>query len=198
MINKFQPDPSFKFDPEDHTYFLKGSKIPNTSMMLDGAYPYLGNRDFISDIPRLRGVFLHKCFNLQLRGTLDIDSLDPEDRLIVEQFIEFISENKLDGLGYISEVPMYHRLFEYGFTADALFSNGLLIDEKTGSYKVSERDQMQLIACMEGLKSWGYKVTDIMILRLRLDNGCPVIEPHVIDKNVFRKFIFELKKIKGE
>ncbi|MCK5580886.1 MAG: hypothetical protein KAJ18_06395 [Candidatus Omnitrophica bacterium] len=192
-MNKFNPDPSFDFIEEDHTYWLRGNKISSVSRVLESIFPFKGNRDFISSIPMFRGQFIHKCVNMEMNGTLDVDKLDEAEREIMLQFKGFICSSGLKFQRFIGEVPMYHRLFEYGFTADALFSNGLLIDAKTGSYKVPERDQMQLMAYVEGLKSWGHKVTDIMILRLTEKGYIP--EKHEIDRNVFRHFISEFKKI---
>jgi len=195
MINKFNPDPSFSFDEENHIYKLRGGVIPSVTQVYSKRFPFYNNGD---PVPAAKGSYIHKCISLYLRGELDRSKLLYDTENYIDSFDSFICQSGYKMQKFISEVSMYHSFFEYGFTTDVFFTeSGDLIDVKTGSYFNREQFEMQLIAYAEGLRSWGFKVNKMITVRLYGKDkkyGHKPVE-FLYDKNIYREFIALKKQI---
>ena len=158
---------TFRFNEEDHSYWIGEQRIPSvTGILRDaGLLNYHGSSDYHME----RGTFVHRATEMIDKGTLDWDSLDDTLRPYCEAYQKFIDDVKPKII--LSEKPMYHPQFMYAGTLDRMVKmNGLtsLIDIKSGSPHPATALQISAYAELIGINENVY-VSKASVLYLRDD-----------------------------
>lgn len=148
------PHSSFRYDAENHKYFLGQKEIVGVTDLLknNGCYPHVR---YATDEHRWRGEQVHEMMRLLHKGTLDTNSLDPLIIPYHQSWNKLRSDTGIVVLGF--ETPMGHPTFQYGGTPDLWGMVGKefwILDYKTGK-----------APRVTGLQLSGYK-------GLLLVNGC--------------------------
>lgn len=131
------------FKPDTHQYFKNGVELPSVTRILQD----LGfiDRSFYTDYGRTRGKFVHLACELDDRGELDEESLDPALLPYLKAWRKFKKET-----GFIIEAiekPVASATYNYAGMLDRLgIMNGInsVIDIKSGA--VSPWTGLQLAA----------------------------------------------------
>jgi len=114
------------FDKERHLYFVDGEHKPNISTILEDFHGYYKDDSSILNF----GSVVHKTCELHDKGRLG----DFDERVAghLEAWKSFSSSF---GNFDVIEEPLYSRTYQFCGTPDrALFSNGCLIEIKTGQH----------------------------------------------------------------
>jgi hypothetical protein len=126
----------FRFDPEDHAYYLGDEKLPSTTGILQavGIYKPSG---FADEYDMWVGSASHRAIELYCKGTLDENNLDKQLRPRLDAYRKFERATGFKPYKEWIERPSYSELWRYGFTPDLVgeFPNGDcgVVDAKSGS-----------------------------------------------------------------
>jgi hypothetical protein len=122
---------TFRFDAENHEYFLDDRRLESVTEILGDAG--LTDYRFSQEWYMTRGKYIHAASEMIDRGTLDWTTLDPVLVPFCEAYQHFVEDCRPEII--LSEKPMYHAGHLYAGTPDrAVTANGItaLIDIKTG------------------------------------------------------------------
>jgi hypothetical protein len=127
-------DPTFKFLPEPHEYYLKNVRLWSPS----GVFVEIRYVDpiYYNEESRYRGQYVHHATHLIDDGDKGIWNKIHHDYLgFIEAYCEFKEVWKYRPR--MRELPIYHPLFHYGVTPDGegtiLGGDDALVEMKTGS-----------------------------------------------------------------
>jgi len=144
----------FKFDPENHAYYLGDERLPSTTEILKavGIYQPSG---FATEYDLWVGTAAHKTIELHIKGTLDEDNLDKQLRPRLNAYRQFESATGFRPYPELVEKPMFNELWRYGFTPDIIgeFPNGDfgIVDCKSGA--VDPATAIQTASYEHGMRS---------------------------------------------
>src|ERR1041384_2280356 len=94
MTKTTQSPSELRFDSEAHHYWIGKKRIPGVSEILQRVglvKDYKGIDPYYRD----RGIATHKAIELYLKGTLDIESLDPAVKPCFEAFMSYEMKHPL-------------------------------------------------------------------------------------------------------
>ena len=126
-------DDGFRFEPEQHRYFLGQRELASVTRILDAVFPINVHESFLI-ASRIRGTAVHLACELDDLGELNEDRLDEELRPYLEAWRSFCKASGFvpDGV----ECRRYHKFLFYAGTIDrvGLLRSGrkIVIDLKTG------------------------------------------------------------------
>ena len=123
---------SFRFDPENHEYFLDDRRLDGVTETLGGAG--LIDSRFFTEEARTRGQYVHRATEFIDAGTLDWSTLDPVLVPYCEAYQKFIEDTR-PGI-VLSEKPLYHPSQLWAGTMDRVLSLGgrtVVLDIKSGA-----------------------------------------------------------------
>lgn len=109
--------PKFEFIEDVHTYLLDSRPIPSVTQILASVF---GNQFWYDDWYANRGTALHLAIQYLNRGTLDINSVDPEIMGRLNAYERFLKETGLKIID--SEKSLYSTKYRYAGTIDLIMS----------------------------------------------------------------------------
>lgn len=123
------------FNPEDHTYYVDGARIPNVTGVLDlFATNYAGIPPEIMEKAKVRGTAVHRATEYDDKGILQYEVLSPELRPYVDAWRKFRAQTGFKPT--LVEAKVYSPLRQYAGTLDRvgmLAGREVLLDIKSGS-----------------------------------------------------------------
>lgn len=128
MTEVEKPSNEFVFRAEDHTYWLRGQPLPSVTEILKACGLILFQAD---DLYLIRGRVIHRCCELLARGILDWSTVDPRVLPWVESYSKFLLHQRW--IANAIEFSSYSKNFLFAGTWDADFTDGWLLDLKTGA-----------------------------------------------------------------
>lgn len=132
----------FRFDPEQHRYFLGDEEMPSLSKIISPLNDFGNVPPNVLAAKAQAGTNIHETIRLWLDGTLDESTLAEGNKIALEVFKEWWRAYKTDLVEY--ETPTYHKKLKYGTTPDLVFEEAI-VEIKTRK-PVLYRDSVQLIA----------------------------------------------------
>jgi hypothetical protein len=124
---------SLRFEPEGHRYFLGSQQLPSVTQVLSMLDKFEGVPLDVLEAARQFGSHVHMACDLDNKGVLDEDALDPALRAYLECWRRFRAESGFVLLS--SEERLVHPQLRVAGTLDdsGLMSNELsIIDIKSG------------------------------------------------------------------
>ena len=123
--------PNFKFNAEDHTYFLDDRRLESVTEILGDAG--LTDYRFSQEWYMTRGKYIHAASEMIDRGTLDWTALDPVLVPFCEAYQHFVEDCRPEII--VSEKPLYHAQHLFAGTPDRvvrMHDRIVIIDIKSG------------------------------------------------------------------
>lgn len=117
--------PELRFDPESHSYFWKGERLPGVTEII-GSLGLIGGSDWFTEASAERGNDVHKTTLLYDEGRLDFDTLSDEMAGYLTAWIAFRAEHKFEPIH--CELPLAHPRMGFAGTLDRI---GLMGDVET-------------------------------------------------------------------
>lgn len=111
---------SLEFDEATHTYRVGGRVVPSVTQVLQLITDYSGIPAKVLENARDRGVRVHRVTELDDEGTLDQESVDPEDQPYLEAWRRFKAEFGVVVLE--SEKRVYSQQLGYAGTLDRVIA----------------------------------------------------------------------------
>jgi hypothetical protein len=104
------------FDPETHTYEVDGVRWPSVTELIE----YAGLKNNFGHTPfyAQRGKYVHRAIELDVKGTLDIATVDPEVRPGLEAWRDFRAASECEVAA--TERRVFNAELRYGGTMDLL------------------------------------------------------------------------------
>lgn len=121
-----QPSNDFVFRPEDHTYWLRGQRLPSVTEIL-GACGLVFQAE---ELYLWRGRVIHRCCELLARGLLDWTTVDARVFKWVASYDRFLQHQRW--IANAIEFSSYSKDYLFAGTWDADFRDDWLIDLKSG------------------------------------------------------------------
>ncbi len=90
--------PALSFDPDTHTYTLRGQVVPSVTQVLGVLNDFSAVPWAVLEAARRRGQAVHEAVELLLQGRLDRASLDPAIVPYVESFEQFALDTGFEPL----------------------------------------------------------------------------------------------------
>jgi hypothetical protein len=149
------------FEPETHTYRVKGKKIPSVSQILQKV-GLTKNYEGVDNYYRDRGVATHLAIRYHLEGVLDPKSLDPAVEPHFRAFLAYQKDHPLGGILAL-EKPMGNLDLTWAGTPD------IVTDTRLIDWKCS-RDHDKVA----DLQGQAYKI-------LAMANGLPILPFDVVE-----------------
>lgn len=134
----------FRFDPEQHRYFLGDEEMPSLSRILEPLNNFDGIPAGVLAAKAQAGTDIHETVRLWLDGTLDESKLAEGNKIALDLFAEWFDSYLDAGDLYEYETPTYHKKLKYGTTPDLVFEEAI-VEIKTRK-PMLYRDSVQLIA----------------------------------------------------
>lgn len=164
--------PELVFYDEDHTYRLNGVLIPSvTTVMKPLSVTVYGSIDERAlAVAAERGSLVHEAIENFIK--FGIKDCYPEYQGYFDGFLDWYKQYRVEVIA--SEVPLYHKLYQYAGTADLLckIKDELwLIDLKTTAVNNKMLTSVQLAAYNAALASHGVKTDRKGILLLKRDGS---------------------------
>jgi hypothetical protein len=132
-----------EFDEEAHRYTVDGREVPGVTSILKAvglSKDFSGVETFYRD----RGIAVHACIELFLKGVLDEKSIDPVLVPYWEGFKRYWDKHSEKPV--LIEVPQYSEEYDFAGTADLVTATGIL------DWKVSKSHDPVAELQGEGLK----------------------------------------------
>jgi hypothetical protein len=107
---------NLQLDPVAHRYRLDGSDVPGVTRVLGSLYDFAGIREGVLEHKRQIGEALHMAIDLDLKGDLELDSLDLEVVGYFEGWRKFRRETGFECL--FSEKQVASLKYRYAGTLD--------------------------------------------------------------------------------
>ena len=163
--------PELTFRDEDHTYHLNGVTIPSvTTVMKPLSMTVYGSINENALAAAERGSLVHEAIENFIK--FGVKDCYPEYQNYFDAFLDWYKQYRVEVLA--SEVPLYHKLYQYAGTADLLckIKNELwLIDLKTTAVNNKMLTSVQLAAYNAALASHDFKTDRKGILLLKPNGG---------------------------
>lgn len=134
MLDLRLPDGFLTFDETAHEYRLEGQPVPSVTQVLQLIDSFEGVPLDVLEAAREFGQHVHHAVELDSKGELDEDSLDPALAEYVAGWRKFLSDREATVLA--SEARVCDPRLRYAGTLDSLVSIGgktWLIDVKSGA-----------------------------------------------------------------
>ena len=127
----------FKFNNEDHTYWLGNEQLPSVTQIISPLVDYSKCHQGKLEKKRDLGSVFHECIRLFLNDDLDNDSIDEELIIPMKQFREWFEDDEFKGLPSPTlvaiEKPFYNERLKYAGTPD-LITEDCIYDFKLRKY----------------------------------------------------------------
>jgi hypothetical protein len=125
-------------DEATHTYTYNGRVVPSVTRILEILHDFRSVPADVLDAARQFGTHVHSAIQLELEGTLDHETLDPNLKPYVDAAMRFIVDAGITVLDY--EVRVYNKTHDYAGTADLIGEvhpyrrkpQRVIVDWKTG------------------------------------------------------------------
>lgn len=114
----------FRFNPDDHTYWLGNRRLPSVTEVVSRVAPH---RD-VDDWYLHRGTAVHTAIQLELKGELDWSTVDERIKGRVEASMAFLRDAKIELT--LVEAPLFSRSYQFAGTVDAYSVCRTIIDWK--------------------------------------------------------------------
>jgi hypothetical protein len=129
------PSAELTFDAGAHEYRFGGRVVPSVTQVLSvltaNDFDYVDGEEL--EAARSRGQYVHRAIDLDNRGELDEEALDPEFLPYLTQWRKFLTETRWTVSA--SEQRVYHPTLRYAGTIDTgIWQNASwVLDIKTGA-----------------------------------------------------------------
>jgi hypothetical protein len=125
--------PDLTFEPESHTYRMAGRVVPSVTQVLSILSDFSMVDPAVLEAAADRGTKVHAAIDLDNRGELEEEALDPELAPYVTQWRRFLAESGFTVTA--SELRLYHKSLHYAGTCDTLIGHrsSWVLDVKTGA-----------------------------------------------------------------
>ena len=157
-----------QFDEATHTYTVDGKEYPSVTRILRPLSDFSNVPANVLQRAQEYGIAVHRMVELDIKGTLNADKLDPVLLPVLENWRQAAKDWDI----LYSEVKLAHSSLKYAGRFDilAVMSRGLsLIDIKTGLFDPRVAGP-QTAAYAELLKNAGRGFPHRYVLTLRSDN----------------------------
>lgn len=137
MLNVVLPDGLLEFDEAAHVYRLEGRPVPSVTQVLQLINSFDGVPLDVLERAREFGQHVHRAVELDSKGELDEESLDPALAEYLAGWRLFLRERKARVVA--SELRVCSRKLRYAGTLDALVEIAgrlTLIDVKSGAVPI--------------------------------------------------------------
>ena len=134
MLNVVLPDGLLEFDEAAHVYRLERRQVPSVTQVLQLIDSFEGVPLDVLERAREFGQHVHRAVELDSKGELDEDSLDPALAEYLAGWRKFVGDRKATVLA--SEVRVASRRLSFAGTLDSLVEidgRTIVVDVKSGA-----------------------------------------------------------------
>lgn len=126
------------FNPETHSYFVDGARVPSVTQILGEFFPFKGQGE-AAERARNFGNAVHKAIELDLNNQLDYVTVHESIIPYLNQFNEAIKKLRYQRLSS-PELRLYSKKHKFCGTID--FPGNVIVDIKTGGKSPAHRLQI--------------------------------------------------------
>jgi hypothetical protein len=153
--------PDVRFDPDRHTYMVRGVAVPSVTTVLNPLNELDGiPADVLAAAARF-GTHVHLACHLWNVGELDLKALDPHLLPYLNGWVKFLKDS--GAVVLVSERRVYHPKLQYAGTLDAVvrWENSTRLIDLKSSVKVPRTVGPQTAGYAEAYRSEGHELSSI-------------------------------------